>query len=156
MRVSFGHIGGNQWEEYCQKLFKLKYENQNYQEIPARYSGDLGLEGHTTTGKAFQCYCPDNDPTSKELYEGQRDKITDDIGKLIKNEFKLLKILGATKIKSWYLVTPKYENKDLLAHCKKKASHVLSKKCSHIAEGFDVFIQTETDYMVESTFIKQP
>ena len=77
MRISVGEVDGDAWEKYCQKLLKLKYND--YQEVPARYAGDLGVEGFTHTGIAFQCYCQDGEPISDELYEKQRDKVTRDI-----------------------------------------------------------------------------
>lgn len=153
MKVTFGEIDGNQWEEYCQKLFRIKYNENDYQEIPARFAGDLGLEGFTRTGEAFQCYCPNDNPPAKELYESQRKKITDDIKKLIKNEYELKKILGNTKIRRWYLVTPGYEDKALLEHCQKKAKEVRDSGCSHIEDDFDVLIQTENDYILEGRIL---
>lgn len=149
MQVSFGVVDGNQWEKHCQQLFRLKYEKNEYIEIPARFGGDLGLEGFTKTGEAFQCYCPDNEPTAKELYENQRDKVTEDIGKFIKNETNLKKLFGDVKIRRWYIVTPRYDNKDLIAICQKNAKLVRDKLCGHITKDFDVLIQTESDYLVE-------
>ena len=150
MRISIGEVDGNAWESYCQKLLRLKYSsNEGYQEIPARYGGDLGIEGFTQTGRAFQCYCPEGEPTSKELYEGQRDKVTRDISKLLKNETELKKILGPIIVKEWQFLTPSYESKELIAHCTNKSQEVRSSGKSHISKDFTILIRTESDFIPE-------
>jgi hypothetical protein len=149
MKVSFGNVDGNGWESYGHKVLRIKYLEEDYVRVPAQYGGDLGIESFTKTGKAFQCYCPDGEPSSDELYEKQRNKVTRDINKLVKNGVELTS-LGATKIKKWYLVTPRYENKELIAHCEKKANEVKKKKCSHIDDDFVVLILTEDDFVIEN------
>jgi hypothetical protein len=57
-------MDGNDWESYCQKL--LRMHHKDYQEVPSRFGGDLGVEGFTCSGFTFQCYCPDEDPSGKE------------------------------------------------------------------------------------------
>ena len=63
---------GNSWDEFCQQCLKIKYK-EDYQEIPAFFNGDLGIEGFTRDGLAFQCYCPSENYEQKELYEHQRN-----------------------------------------------------------------------------------
>lgn len=147
MRVSIGEVEGREWEAYCQKLLKIRYKDDGYQEVPSRYGGDLGIEGFTQKGVTFQCYCPDGQPTSKELYEAQRDKVTTDIGKLLKNGSKLISLLGHTKVTGWHFLTPLYDNKDLRAHCTKKALEVLQANFPHIDQSFKILIQTEDDFI---------
>lgn len=147
MRVSIGEVEGREWEAYCQKLLKIRYLDDGYQEVPSRYGGDLGIEGFTQNGLTFQCYCPDGQPTSKELYESQRKKVTMDIGKLLKNGTKLARLLGSTKVTGWHFLTPLHENKDLRAHCTKKAQEVLQANRSHIGPSFTILIQTEDDFI---------
>ncbi len=115
-------MDGNEWESYCQKLLHMHYKD--YQEVPSRFGGDLGIEGFTCSGFTFQCYCPDEDPSGKDLYELQRDKITRDIAKLIRNASKITE-LGAGIIKEWHFLTPIYNSKDLLSHCRLKESDVI-------------------------------
>ncbi|HIJ55017.1 MAG TPA: hypothetical protein HPQ03_02720 [Deltaproteobacteria bacterium] len=98
LKLSGGEIGGDAWEKYCQKLLKLKYND--YQEVPARYAGDLGVEGFTHTGIAFQCYCQDGEPISDELYEKQRDKVTKDIKGRNKQPNKMAREVVLTDVDS--------------------------------------------------------
>ncbi len=90
IKTKYGIFDGDSWEEICQMCFKSKYYDEGYQYMPALPNGDFGIEGFTKSGKVFQCYCPDFDYDSKNLYEKQRDKITEDLNKLKKNEKELL------------------------------------------------------------------
>jgi hypothetical protein len=140
---------GIDWDEYCHRLLALKYPNY-YQRVPSRFGGDLGIEGFVkNAGIVFQCYCPDGEPTSTELYEKQRDKITTDIRKLVINKTELISILGSSPIKEWHFITPRYDNKDLLTHCRKKELDLISQNNSHIYPDFIILIKTEDDFIRE-------
>ena len=75
LKTEYGSFNGDSWEKICQMSFKLKYESEVYFEVLAS-PGDYGIEGFTRSGKAFQCYCPDENYSSEILYNKQRDKIT--------------------------------------------------------------------------------
>jgi hypothetical protein len=148
MRISIGEVDGEGWEDFCQQLLRLKYsDNEGYQEVPDRYGGDLGIEGFTQTGRAFQCYCPEGEPTHKELYEGQRDKVTRDISKLLKNETALKRLLGPIIVREWQFLTPSHDSKELIAHCTKKTQEVRSSGKSHVSQDFTILIRTELNFI---------
>jgi len=147
MRISIGEVDGNEWEKFCQKLLKLKYND--YQEVSARYGGDLGIEGFTHTGIAFQCYCPDGELPSDVLYEKQKGKVTRDIKKLLKNEAELKRLLGNIIIKEWHFLTPRHDNKELIAHCVKKSKEVIASGKSHVSKDFKILILTEDNFLPE-------
>lgn len=146
MRTSFGQMEGKVWEDYCQKLLRNRYPD--YQEVPAQFGGDYGIDGLTRSGLVFQCYCPDEDSTGIELYEHQRDKITRDIAKLIKNATPI-SALGVGIIKEWHFVTPKFNHRDLLSHCRTKECEVKSRNIPEIDKEFKIYIKTEDDYIQE-------
>ncbi len=146
MKTSFGQMDGNAWEDYCQRLLRIRY--RDYQKVPAQFGGDYGIEGFTPSGLVFQCYCPDEDPSGSELYEKQRDKITRDIGKLVKNADNI-SLLGAGVICEWHFLTPNYNNHALLTHCRSKESFVRSKGLSAIHDDFKISIKIEDDYIPE-------
>lgn len=153
IKMKDAQLDGDSWEKLCQKCFRIKYEKVDYQEIPATYGGDLGIEGFTRNGIVFQCYAPEQDYPPKELYEHQRDKITTDIGKLIKNQKELKEVLGTIKIKKWCFVTPFYSNKDLLKHCNNKKEElkeqIRKKKYDHIDECIDIVILDSDCFLKE-------
>jgi hypothetical protein len=146
MKTFLGQMDGNMWEDYCQKLLKQCYED--YQEVPSQFGGDYGIEGFTRSGLVFQCYCPDEDPSGKDLYEYQRDKITKEIKKFIKNATKI-SALGAGIIREWHFLTPRYNSRHLVSHCRTKESEVRSKSLKTVQSGFTIWLKTEDDYISE-------
>lgn len=140
-RTKYKEFDGNSWEEFCQQCLKIKYK-EDYQEIPAFFNGDLGIEGFTRDGLVFQCYCPSENYEQKELYEHQRAKITKDLKKLETNKKALKETLDKVKIKKWIFLTPEYKNKELLSHCMTKKNEILKTKLEILDEDFDVLIQT--------------
>lgn len=146
IKTKYGTYDGNSWDEFCQVCLKLKFENEGYQELPA-WQGDLGIEGFTRTGKAFQCYCPDDDYEPNTLYNKQRNKVTTDLGKLKKNESQLKEFLNGILIKQWIFLTPLYKNKELVKHCQSKASEYRNKRLDILSEDFDVLVY-DVDYFI--------
>jgi hypothetical protein len=138
-KTPYGNFNGDSWEDFCQLCFKLKYENDGYQEMPA-WQGDLGIEGFTRTGIFFQCYCPDTEYNPDKLYEVQRDKITTDLGKLVTYEKELKAYLKTIKVTKWIFVTPEYKKKDLVKHCQDKAEEYRKITSSILASDFDVLV----------------
>ena len=146
MRTILGQMDGNMWEDYCQKLLQMRYED--YQKVPAQFGGDYGIEGFTRSGIVFQCYCPDDDPSGRDLYEKQRDKITTDIKKLVKNA-SAISALGAGTIMEWHFLTPRYNSRYLVSHCRTKESEVQSKSLETVHGEFTIYLKTEDDYIPE-------
>ncbi len=150
-QTNYGVYTPDTWEETCQLVFKTAYKEEDYQKMPDA-NGDLGIEGFTLkTGKAFQCYCPEDNIRGKELYIALRGKITKDIGKLEKNCIELKKILGDVKINKWYLVTPKSADKKIFTHCRKKENEILGKGLDILSNDFKILIHEVEDYV---TYLK--
>lgn len=148
LKTPFGTYNGDSWEEHCQTILKMKYENEGYQEMTAHTHGDLGIEGFTRTGIVFQCYCPDEEYDSTKLYNHQRDKITKDLNKLKKYKKQLLKFFQGVKIKKWIFLTPKIKNKELIAHCHEKAVEYRNDTTIKdlLDDSFDVLAHDEQFY----------
>ncbi len=138
IQTAYGNFDGDLWERVCKICFNRKYESEKYFDIVAS-PGDYGLEGFTKTGKAFQCYCPDQAYSANELYKNQRKKITTDLAKLKLYEPELKARLGDTTIITWYFVTPEYRKNDILAHCVNKTKEV---------KGWNLSIINKTDFDV--------
>ena len=101
-QTEYGPFDGDSWEAFCQKCLKIRHIKEGYIPMPAHFNGDLGIEGFTREGIVYQCYCPDENYGPKDLYEHQRDKIRDDLKKLIKykNEHLKFKVPVTTRIPS--------------------------------------------------------
>lgn len=146
IKTEYGNFDGDRWEDVCQIVFKRRYENDSYFEIPAT-PGDFGIEGFTRSGKAFQCYCPDEHYSSSELYEKQRDKITKDLKKLKTFQKQLASKLGDTLIKQWFFVSPMNSKNDLVDHCTKKRDEVKSWGLSIIDNNKFEVIPADIDFL---------
>lgn len=149
LTTTFGVFNGTSWEALCQLVFKRKHSPEGYQQIPVS-PGDYGLEGFTSqSGLGFQCYCPEKQYSTKDLYKKQRDKITADIEKLKTNAADLLEILGPAKIRNWVFVTPVLASHALLRHARKKEKEVLSWGLPFIDSGFTILLHDAEHYIVE-------
>lgn len=145
----FGAFNGSTWEGLCQQVFKRKYLAEGYQQMPAS-PGDYGIEGFTVdTGWGFQCYCPDKHYDRSELYDKQRDKITEDLGKLKTHQAELLARLGTTKLCRWVFVTPEIDKNKLLAHARTKEQEVRQWGLPHVDPNFTVLLHDGDHYIVE-------
>ena len=85
-------MNGDKWEDLCNKIYKIRYMSDGYQVVPARYKGDCGIEGFTSTGIVTQCYYPDADYSPDDLHKKLVSKVTKDINKIEKYENELYKL----------------------------------------------------------------
>jgi hypothetical protein len=155
INTSIGAFNGPSWEALMQLVLKKKYAAEGYQHVPAS-GGDFGIEGFTReTGHAFQCYCPDFHYERKELYAHQRKKITTDLNSLRNYATGLQSILGDTRIKNWYLITPDVINKDLIVHAVNKQNEVRDWGLPHLHEEFTVYVHDAGYYMNEINEVRQ-
>lgn len=143
---------GDEWEILMNKCYRMRYQEHGYQEIPANFGGDAGVEAFTNHGIVYQCYCPEKHYSDDDLWKSQRDKVTKDIGKLLKNGERL-KAIGIKSIKEWHFVTPEYRDSRLLLHCEKKRKEVIEertkKNLDYIDENFTIIIKTAEDFVSE-------
>lgn len=148
------NLDGDSWEQWCDGCYRDRYQSANFTKVPATYKGDAGIEGFTTSGVVYQCYCPEKDYSDNELYDNQRDKLTRDIVKLLKNGDKLKK-LGVHLIREWHFVTPEYRDKRILEHKETKTQEVLAAKrqnpdqYAYIDDNFQIIIKVAEDFKVE-------
>ncbi|PZV23334.1 MAG: hypothetical protein DCF12_19210 [Snowella sp.] len=148
-QLSIQEWSGEEWEKLIQRLLKRHHGHTNYQEVPAKHGGDLGLEGFSTNGFAYQCYAAQGQRDTKSLYEAQRDKITTDINKFINNGSDLMRLFGDIIICRWCLVVPIYESKQLLEHATKKTQQVLARNLPYVAPDFRIMIVTYQNFEKE-------
>lgn len=148
-RTRIGTFNGTTWENLCQLVFKKKYDQVGYQEIPAS-PGDYGLEGFTLqTGIGFQCYCPDDHYGPTELYEKQRDKITADLAKLKTYSSQIAARIGSTKLREWHFVTPEIDRHKLLEHARIKETEVRGWNVPILDPDFTIHLRDADFYITE-------
>lgn len=149
-----GYMTGNAWEDLCVQCYRIRYQKDDYTAIPATQGGDAGIEGFTKTGIVHQCYCPERSYSDNELYNHQRDKLTTDIEKLMKNADRL-RALGVPPVMEWHLNIPEYKDSRILAHAETKRQEVAKAKKDrpadyiHIADNFRIVIKIAEDFKPE-------
>lgn len=150
-------LNGKSWEKLCIDICRIKYEQDDFQEVPSHHKGDGGIEGFTKSGSGIviQCYCPDDvNIDINNLYESQRSKVTEDIAKLINNHERL-KAIGVNKVSKWLFMVPEYKDKRILEHCNTKQELVKQSKLdnpdklSYISEDFQIIIKVASDFKTE-------
>ncbi len=150
MAAIVARLSGEDWQKWGNLLLARHYGPTEYQKIPDNQKGDAGLEGFTvTSGHAYQAYGCEEPISTALRYEKQRIKITDDIGKFVKNQKILEQIFGAIKITRWVLFVPFFDSKDIVAHASKKTTEVLNANLGYVADGFRVMICDEEIFQIE-------
>lgn len=150
MPEQYREWNGDEWQEHIARLLRARYSEPGmYQEMPSRDKGDLGLEGFSKDGICYQCYAAEPPFTVQTLYEKQRDKITDDISKFIKNIARLKKVFDDLQIKRWLLVVPVFLSTTLLEHCTKKKKEVVAAHLPYVDVKFDIGIITDSEFALE-------
>jgi hypothetical protein len=145
------------WESHIQRLLKKRYAVPpgSYREVPDRVKGDCGVEGFAQDGTAYQCYAAQQWTSPADLLKKQKNKITADISKFVKNESELLEIFGTVKISQWNLTVPYWSDKDLIKHANVKALEVQKRHCTHAENEFAISILTDDDFEVERNLLAQ-
>jgi hypothetical protein len=141
----------NDWERHIQSVLKLRYAQPvgSYQHIADEIKGDCGLEGFAVDGTAYQCYACQNWNDFSVLLDHQKNKMTLDISKLLRNEAELLKLLGDIRIGIWNFVLPFWNDKELLKHARKKEGEVRTRKPKHTRADFRIAVITGEEFLVE-------
>lgn len=140
---------GNEWERRVKRWLRLRYPGGEFEDVPAEHSGDFGLEGFSRDGIAYQCYAPRTPLKVKELYENQRNKMTEDVRKFIEGKNNLMRLFGPLKIKSWWLVVSEHRSAKLIQHATSKAKEVREAGLSYVTPDFSIHVATAEDFAME-------
>ena len=145
----------NDWEKHIQKVLKVRYAQPvgSYQHVPADIKGDCGIEGFAIDGTAYQCYACQNWNDFGVLLDHQKNKMTADIGKLLRKEADLLKILGDIRIGIWNFVLPFWNDKELLMHARKKQQEVRNRNLMHVKKDFRITVITGDEFLIEKQIL---
>lgn len=138
------------WEDYCDGLFREHHASTGYVRVPDRDRGDLGMEGYTIDGSGviYQCYATEAVEVGQR-YAKQRDKITKDLGKLVINPERVADLLGDNVMGFWVLMVPIHDSKDLIVHARAKEQEMRKRDLPFLSDDFQVLIFTEADFAAE-------
>lgn len=141
---------GEEWQQWANQLLTRRYGPAEYQKVPDNDKGDAGIEGFTLTdGHAYQAYGCEEPVSTAKRYENQRDKITQDLNKFVRNNKALTRIFGDVKITRWVLFVPHFDSKELVAHAATKTTEVIAANLPYTDDEFRVAISDEEEFCVE-------
>jgi len=150
------YMSGNAWEELCVKCYRMRYQDDHYTPISAAQGGDGGIEGFTQSGVVHQCYCPEKHYSYEDNYTHLRDKMTKDIGKLLKSDYaQKLHDWGVPPITEWHFVIPEQNDSRIVRHAETKKREVMAAKkadpaaYTHISDDFKLIIKCADDFLLE-------
>jgi len=147
---------GNEWQEHVVLLLRTRYPPGGFQEVPDKHRGDFGIEGYSRRdGCVYQCYAAQEPLSTNDRYEAQRDKITGDLNKFVRNQADLLKIFGTLKISRWILVVPFYDSALLVQHCQTKTAEILAAALPYVSHDFVVHVDTDDMFAAEKNALKK-
>jgi hypothetical protein len=138
-------ISGHAWDAATKRWLTLKYPN-DFQSVPATDKGDAGIEGYCISEReVFQSYAPLAMLDTKTMYEKQRDKLTEDTGKFVRNRTRLEKILPkGFRVRRYEFLVPELRSSDLLAHANKKAEEVRNANLPYVDPEFAILVRDKS------------
>lgn len=148
-------LDGNEWQERVRRWLRLRYPN-DFQPVPAMHGGDRAIEGYSLDGNVYQCYAARDGFDVKALYEHQRKKLSEDLGKFVKYREKLLKVLPRDfRVRRYCFVVPKYDSAKLIEYAHQKAAEVRAAQLPYVADDFEVVVLEREDFAVERAIEEQ-
>lgn len=140
---------GDSFEDQCWGLLRRRYSPTDLVYLPAQMGGDCGVEGFSVDGIAYQCYADRDSVSLRHRTDKQKNKLYDDTEKLKKYQKRLCSLLGAVKVKHYFLMVPQYHAVELVEYAQKRADVVVAYKLPFISDGFAIRIKTPADYPAE-------
>lgn len=141
---------GDEWQRHIRLLLLHRYPLGDFQEIPDGDKGDCGLEGYSRDGRAYQCYAVQEPCTIKARTTKQKTKITNDVGKLIRNSTRIQAMLNGTILSHWLLVVPRFESRQVVEHAAAKSQHIRAAALPFVdCSTFCVGVITDDAFAVE-------
>jgi len=142
---------GDEWEVHVGRLLQDRHGSINLQKVPAKHSGDGGLDYYCTSeAVVYQCYAVQEPIDVPARAAKQKTKITTDIGKLCKAGGVAANLFKLKPISRWILAVPKHDSREVNGHAATKAEQVRNMGLAHIAPDFDILIHDRDDFDEES------
>lgn len=136
-----------EWQCHVNSILAIHHtlDGHTYQTIADKVQGDGGLEGFSSDGHAYQCYCDQDSVSTGDRSRKQKEKITADLAKLETYKQFWQDTLQGVKLKRWVLVVPNYEDKSVLTHARKQATELKKKKLPFLDRSFQACVCTDRE-----------
>lgn len=129
------------WEAFSLHLLQTRHGPLNVQKIPAAHKGDFGLDYYCIKDAvAYQCYSVLEPIDISVRADRQKDKITRDLAKVVKNQTEIAKLFLGKPIRHWVLLAPLHDSKEVNLHCSKKTADMRKGGCSILDSNFEVSV----------------
>lgn len=137
---------GKTWQAHVNAILTIHHQLNGctYHSVADKVEGDGGLEGFSSDGHAYQCYCDEASVDTADRATKQKRKVTTDIKKLETYKDFWEEMLQGVRLVSWTLVVPYNEDKDVLKHARRKATEIRKKGLPFIAPSFHGHVCTDT------------
>lgn len=137
-----------EWQDHFCSLLPLMHGYGNYERVPDRVRGDLGMEAYSTDGKLYQCYADQGSNSTDDRYKKQCKKINDDLNTFCAKHSQIQEVLGDQVIDTWCLVVPRKDDKRLITYCNKKSKEVRAKNLPYASKTFKVVVIEKADLAI--------
>lgn len=144
------HWSGDDWEIYAKQLLIVRF-GIRYQPVFDRDRGDWGIEGYVASeATVFQCYAAQDARDATDLYKKQRDKMTADLAKLVKNRLAIAGAVGCP-VDTWILLVPDCDSKRILEHAGRKQQELRRLGHPELGAGFVIGVLTHSEFEAEKS-----
>jgi hypothetical protein len=139
---------GQGWQAHVERLCRIEcsLRGETYQPIPDKVQGDNGLEGVSTDGEGYQCFADQDSESTSDRVNKQKRKIREDLNKLEQYSEYWSTIFGTTKLKKWFLVTPKVSDKAVISYARSRAKVIREQNLPFIDPSFEAFVVTDDHF----------
>lgn len=136
-----------EWQTHINAILTVHHhcDGQTYHSVADKVQGDGGLEGFSSNGHGYQCYCDQGSVSTADRTRKQKEKITEDLKKLETNQAFWEAMFQGIKLKRWVLVVPVYEDKAVLKHARERAAELKKKKLPFLHSAFQADVCTDKD-----------
>lgn len=137
-------LEGDDWERFCVQALEHRHGNA-FQKVPARHSGDYGLDGYIREATIFQFFGDQSGTSSTQRAKAQKRKLRDELPKLRKNAEPIGRLVGAGVREYVYLVS-RLEDKSVIEYAGERERELRSWKLAYLADDCRIVIK-DIDYL---------
>jgi hypothetical protein len=142
-------LEGQDWEDFCVLALEHRHRaGPQFQKVPARFSGDWGLEGFVRDRSLYQCLGDESGTAYKQRSEAQQNKLHRDIPKLQKNAIAIAQVVGVG-IESYQFLVSELKDKEVVRCAGNWTEKVRDWKLPFLADHFEIVVKDIDHFAVE-------
>ncbi|PSC02842.1 hypothetical protein SLNSH_21835 [Alsobacter soli] len=135
------------WETFALSLLQARHGSLNVHKIPATHAGDFGIDYYSTSDSViYQCYCVEEPIDIDVRASRQKSKITTDLKKIVDRAADVSRIFHGVPVRTWVLLVPVHDSKEVNLHCAKKTEDLRKLGCSHLDQEFEVCVHDQGSF----------